>query len=928
MTGRNARALDWAAIAAYLALALAWFWPVLGSGRLLAPGDGFLEYVPNYLVHRTLWEPLLGTGYPAAADPLTFTWYPPALLLSWIPGSYNAFVLCAYVLAAWFTYLLVLALTGSRFAGWISGLLYGFSGFLMAHTGHPSVIHAALWIPAVLLAMERVRDDGGRRWFVFGCFAVGSLVLSGHPQIMLYGLTLAVSYAAVRGFTAISPKAFWCRTLMMLACGIGLGAVLLVPLFEFSRLTVREHVTFETFNSFHLPIRNLVLLFFPYLYGGEEGSIYGERLTADTEQDVFLGVLTLLLASLALFRRKQYPAVYFFAAAAVVALLCSLGGASPLGHVLFHIPLFNQFRGQGRFLVVFQLSMAVLAGIGIRNIIDEPTLRRRAAQLGCALLLIQIGAALGISQFLNDRLTRWAASLGAADTSFDITTPALMVPMIASLAGILAVTVFARHTKRPFSMALLSIAIIADLGTFGLFASWRYYRPTVKELEPPLTAGLVRSPETRFVTVRGFLGKAPELPPNLSKLWRVASLATYGSLAIERYHSLLGIDSGGTLAGGWADDDNRALDLCGANYVIAPDDHPGEMNRFQRIPVPAEDLSEDFGGKPGATARESAAILLDNFKSFTAIALVSYLRDAFAVPRDTPVLQLRLKATTGDDVAIPVLAGRDSADLFAECPETAPRIKHGLATVFSTSNIERSAAPCKAHTYFAKWPLDPDRRFERLDIKWLLAAPAGMSVVKLVLWGNRTGDLEVVSAPDFHSGHFQRMATRQMTRIYKNVQAMPRAWLVSEVVQLSGEDVKQAIRTSRLPDGRRYDPAKMALAEDFHIAGAADPNASAVVTDTGTSSVEIRTHCKLPAFLTLADLYYPGWTATINGASARIVQTNYVQRGVVLPAGDNIIRFIYRPKSLYLGIAITLSSLALCVGLSGSLFKTALPHRA
>ena len=191
--------VDLVVLLLYGALCLCWFAPILLAGRLLAPGDGTTEYVPNYLTSRTLWEPALGTGYPAAADPLTFTWYPPAMLLSSIPGSYNIFVISAYVFAGWFTYLLVFTLTASRLAGWISGILFGLSGFLMAHAGHPSIIHSAAWIPAVILGVERLRTERGPGWFAFGCFATGCLVLSGHPQIVLYGVLFALAFAGARG---------------------------------------------------------------------------------------------------------------------------------------------------------------------------------------------------------------------------------------------------------------------------------------------------------------------------------------------------------------------------------------------------------------------------------------------------------------------------------------------------------------------------------------------------------------------------------------------------------------------------------------------------------------------------------------------------------------------------------------------------------
>ena len=61
------------------------FSPVLIEGRSLAPGDGIASYRPNYLP-KTLWEPNLMTGFPVAADPQVMSWYPLAVLLSWLPA--------------------------------------------------------------------------------------------------------------------------------------------------------------------------------------------------------------------------------------------------------------------------------------------------------------------------------------------------------------------------------------------------------------------------------------------------------------------------------------------------------------------------------------------------------------------------------------------------------------------------------------------------------------------------------------------------------------------------------------------------------------------------------------------------------------------------------------------------------------------------
>jgi uncharacterized membrane protein YfhO len=141
---------------------------------------------------------------------------------------------------------------------------------------------------------------------------------------------------------------------------------------------------------------------------------------------------------------------------------------------------------------------------------------------------------------------------------------------------------------------------------------------------------------------------------------------------------------------------------------------------------------------------------------------------------------------------------------------------------------------------------------------------------------------------------------------------MPRAWLASQALRLDAESVKQAIQTSTLPDGTTFNPSTTALVEDsVDLPGQApDKGASAVVTRAENTLVEVRTTSRQPGLVVLGDLYYPGWRATVNGRAARVLRTNFVQRGVAVPAGDNVVRFTFRPGSLYLGIGMALMSIA------------------
>ena len=59
----------------------------------------------------------------------------------------------------------------------------------------------------------------------------------------------------------------------------------------------------------------------------------------------------------------------------------------------------------------------------------------------------------------------------------------------------------------------------------------------------------------------------------------------------------------------------------------------------------------------------------------------------------------------------------------------------------------------------------------------------------------------------------------------------------------------------------------------------------------GDDFVSLATQSDGRRLLVLSDVDYPGWTATIDGRTAPIHQTDYAFRGVSVPAGDHVVEF-------------------------------------
>jgi len=74
----------------------------------------------------------------------------------------------------------------------------------------------------------------------------------------------------------------------------------------------------------------------------------------------------------------------------------------------------------------------------------------------------------------------------------------------------------------------------------------------------------------------------------------------------------------------------------------------------------------------------------------------------------------------------------------------------------------------------------------------------------------------------------------------------------------------------------------------------------------------------------LLDGHDPGWRATVDGRPAPVLRANIVFRAVPVPAGRHVVEFVYRPRSITLGLAAS----ALCVLLCGWVWASDRPPGA
>ncbi|HEV3255270.1 MAG TPA: hypothetical protein VG013_00185, partial [Gemmataceae bacterium] len=570
-------------VSAFALLYGAFFSPVLLSGLLLAPGDASNLSLPHLYASRAPWSPLIYSGFPVMADPQNMMWYPPAVLFSLAPGCWNGFVLAAYVLASSFTYGYIYRLTGSRPAAFVGGIIYGMSGFFMAHLGHTNMIHGCAWMPLFIWSLEELRQRKSALWVLVGAVAVGNGVLAGHPQAPLYSICLGLGYVVVRGWSAPSPVVrYGLLSLSSITLGLAFAAVQLLPMIEVQGQSVRAEMDYGSFVSYSLPPRQLPQLILPYLYGGfwnpmtRTMSPYLGQGAGLTEVTGYVGLLPLLLAGVGFTRTRDRSLAWFWLAAAAVTAWLALGKACPLNFVLFHLPVYNKFRIPARHFVELALAVSVLAGLGIAALSRLDLLERVLALRRGTIALAGLIVLALLTFFLIYATGKYTRRLPQPDQFRVSLMPwrnqALAFQLAFLSAGLLGLWHWTYRPSRRTAMLLMA-GVVLDLGSFGWFYEWQYgsvSRDAFRIPEP-----LMKYQERLDKTGQRLLplvanGPPETAPPNRSRLWHIPSALGYSPLALTAYGQLLGIDYAGFTSYQCLKNGNRALDILATRYVLAP----------------------------------------------------------------------------------------------------------------------------------------------------------------------------------------------------------------------------------------------------------------------------------------------------------------------------------------------------------------------
>jgi len=461
--------LELGALLLLLALPLILFWPVTVGSKTLIPADNLYQWQPyrsfaiqegvpspphnellsdlvlenlvwkRFIVQSLqareipLWNPYLFAGVPFLAAGQHSALYPLSVLFYVLPltRAYGLFTVLQLWLAGAFMYLFARVLRQGRFAALIAGVTYQISAFFVVSVVFSMIIAAAAWLPLLLAVIERIvskqEEKGGGPfvpivYIIVGALALGTHVLAGHPEILVYTLLVMAVYALARLLMLWRRVGDWRSPLrlalwlgFMVALGLGLGSIQLVPLFELVTRSFREgSVSYADVVGWAYPSRQIITFFVPDFFGNPAHHGYWDLVSRQwvaaerifwgiknyVEAGSYVGLLPLLLALVAIVPLGQVKGerpsenrrhVWLFAGLAGVSLVLVFG--TPLYALLYYgLPGINQLHSPFRWVFPYTLSIAVLAGFGAQRLLALRRAGDKTAFYGPWISLLTWGA--------------------------------------------------------------------------------------------------------------------------------------------------------------------------------------------------------------------------------------------------------------------------------------------------------------------------------------------------------------------------------------------------------------------------------------------------------------------------------------------------------------------------------------------------------
>jgi hypothetical protein len=267
------------------------------------------------------------------------------------------------------------------------------------------------------------------------------------------------------------------------------------------------------------------------------------------------------------------------------------------------------------------------------------------------------------------------------------------------------------------------------------------------------------------------------------------------------------------------------------------------------------------------------------------VEVTSFLSHAAHLPQGALAGEVLLRGDDGQVETLPLRAGIESAEWAYAREDVAEVIAHEMPEIAHTWPARSGFPPGEhpGHSYRATWRFEPPLAVTAVMLR--LTLPEAHVRVERVRLHTADGG-EALLGHLLGLGDHEIVYRSEDVLIYRNHDALPRAYLLTEGQMVHHEGGELAL------------PSPLRAGEVREVE----------VLRYEADVVELLATLDEAGYLVLADLYYPGWQATVDGQPAPILALGLPEgdrgagvspalRAVALDPGQHVVRFVYQPLS-------------------------------
>lgn len=862
----------WLLIFTLILLCLIFYYKLSITDMILARGDTYNYFYPYREISNTvmrsgnfpLWSPDIFMGIPLLANPQLGTFYPP----NWLTIAFSApdaiciSILLHVIWAGAGVYVLFRRVVQpAMIPALIAAIVFALGGYVSAHVEQINQLQGIAWLAWLLYLFHRLQFSlKPLRWLILLSIAWALQIFSGHTQtVFMSGIAVGI-YALFSTPKEEEALKKLIRHLVLLASATVLAILLAMP-----QLLPTLELTGMSNRGGGFDANQATAFSLPPTYIGQallpgyDGQLF-------TEYIAYAGVVALGLAlygALSPADNRRQRTVWI--ALALVGLVFAMGRFTPVYWYIAGLPGFNLFRVPARWLALYSLGVSMLAGYGLLVLQQKGIQWKRALIVSISLIIL-----MGLGRILPVLQTD---IVGSAQ-------PMLKTLFLWGISLLLLIIIFSRAKHRQTSsLALIFIGVELFLAS------------QILPYNDPVPADVYSG--QRFTISQMLAFNEGQTPPSrmLAISARLFDPGDVGTLQ-ARYQNY-GLDENAS---------QIALTAIKNQEVLFPN-----LGLTWEIPT-----IDGYGGGvlPTIYYSQFTSLLLPEDSLRTVDGRIGEMMTHPAC-RGACIPGLAYLQLTNTDYII--------ADKNFDVPHNGIFYDTSLAEywfglaqqpdfVFDEVSVLLSEESVSQQT----------ETFQFLGTSYYLTSLSWDEFSNLVdteselILGASAVNSRTDTFYQLTPAGFERVLSSDI-KIYR-LESSSRLGLADDIVITSDDWDGHEAALGIL----RESPDTLVVHDAPVLPGTA--SGSAEINEYSATRVSVTVNSESETYLYLADAYYPGWRATVNGEDSPVYRANVMFRAVAVPAGESTVIFEFVPRLWYnamiFGALIWIASIMLLFSLS------------